>query len=123
MSLFDTLTPTPDLTTYDLILVNTSAGKDSQASMDVVFHAAREAGVANRLVAVHADLGERIEWPGTKELAAEHAAAEARMIERAATPAPGAKAKQPRFRNDLSMADIIAAAERETVGTIPDWNA
>jgi 3'-phosphoadenosine 5'-phosphosulfate sulfotransferase (PAPS reductase)/FAD synthetase len=63
----------PDLASYDFIVVNTSAGKDSQVMMDVVATAAADAGVSDRLVAVHADLG-RVEWPGTRELAAEHAA-------------------------------------------------
>lgn len=63
----------PDLALYDVILVNTSAGKDSQAMLDVVVESARAAGVAERVVAVHADLG-RVEWKGTAELAAEHAA-------------------------------------------------
>lgn len=66
------MTP-PDLTSYDVILVNSSAGKDSQASLDVTVEAARAAGVLDRLVVVHADLG-RVEWPGTRGLAAEHAA-------------------------------------------------
>lgn len=71
---FDVEVPTPDLTTYDLILVNTSAGKDSQVALDLVVRLAREAGVADRLVAVHADLG-RVEWEGTADLAARQAAA------------------------------------------------
>ncbi|MFL0286876.1 hypothetical protein ACJH6J_23915 [Mycobacterium sp. SMC-18] len=37
--------PAPDLTDYDVILVNSSAGKDSQASLDVVVEQARAAGV------------------------------------------------------------------------------
>jgi 3'-phosphoadenosine 5'-phosphosulfate sulfotransferase (PAPS reductase)/FAD synthetase len=64
--------PAPDLAAYDLILVNTSGGKDSQASLDVTVEAADGAGVRDRLVVVHADLG-RVEWPGTRELAEEHA--------------------------------------------------
>jgi 3'-phosphoadenosine 5'-phosphosulfate sulfotransferase (PAPS reductase)/FAD synthetase len=63
----------PDLTDYDVLLVNSSAGKDSQASLDVVVEMARAAGVTDRIVVVHADLGEA-EWPGVPELAAEHAA-------------------------------------------------
>lgn len=63
---------TPNLASYDIILVNTSAGKDSQASLDVVVECARQAGVADRLVAVHCDLG-RVEWAGTRELAEEQA--------------------------------------------------
>jgi 3'-phosphoadenosine 5'-phosphosulfate sulfotransferase (PAPS reductase)/FAD synthetase len=62
----------PALGDYDLILINSSAGKDSQAALDVVATAAQDAGVTDRLVVVHADLG-RLEWPGTRELAAEHA--------------------------------------------------
>jgi len=65
---------TPDLTTFDIILVNTSAGKDSQAMLDYVVEQADIAGVRDRIVCFHADLG-RVEWAGTAELAAEHAAA------------------------------------------------
>ena len=62
-----------DLASFDWIVINTSAGKDSQAMMDVVVEMAREQGVTDRLVAVHCDLG-RMEWQGTMELAKEHAA-------------------------------------------------
>lgn len=58
---------------YDLILVNSSAGKDSQVSLDVVVAEARRLDLLRRIVVVHADLG-RAEWEGTKELAQEHAA-------------------------------------------------
>jgi 3'-phosphoadenosine 5'-phosphosulfate sulfotransferase (PAPS reductase)/FAD synthetase len=64
---------TPDLASFDIILVNTSAGKDSQAMLDYVVEQADAAGVPrSRLVCFHADLG-RVEWPGTPDLAAEHA--------------------------------------------------
>lgn len=63
----------PILFTYDYIVVNTSSGKDSQSLMDVVCTLAKQWGLLNRVVAVHADLS-RVEWPGSKELAAEHAA-------------------------------------------------
>lgn len=59
---------TPDLTSYDFIVINTSAGKDSQAMLDYVMGLVRIAGITDRVVAVHCDLG-RVEWPGTKELA------------------------------------------------------
>lgn len=62
----------PDLTAYDVIVVNSSAGKDSQCMLDVVAEEARELGVLDRLVVVHADLG-RVEWQGTRELAEEQA--------------------------------------------------
>jgi 3'-phosphoadenosine 5'-phosphosulfate sulfotransferase (PAPS reductase)/FAD synthetase len=63
---------TPDLTSYDVLLVNSSAGKDSQAMMTHVVKLAQEQGVSNRLVVVHCDLG-RVEWEGTAELAEEQA--------------------------------------------------
>jgi len=70
-----TVTPAakPRLTDCDIILVNSSAGKDSQATLDLVAGAAREAGVLDRLVVAHTDLGDA-EWDGVPQLAAEHAA-------------------------------------------------
>lgn len=70
-------TPTPYvpevcLSYFDWIVVNTSAGKDSQVMLDVLVKRARDEGLADRLVAVHADLG-RVEWDGTIELAKEQA--------------------------------------------------
>ncbi len=61
---------TPDLTLIDFILVNTSAGKDSQAMLDVIVKMAIEQGVLDRVIAVHCDLG-RAEWSGVAELAQE----------------------------------------------------
>lgn len=58
----------PALDSYDWILVNSSAGKDSQAMLDLVYQLAAAIGVADRLVVVHCDLG-RVEWQGTRELA------------------------------------------------------
>jgi 3'-phosphoadenosine 5'-phosphosulfate sulfotransferase (PAPS reductase)/FAD synthetase len=58
----------PDLTTYDVIEVSTSGGKDSLAMLAHVAELARAAGVLDRVVAVHADLG-RVEWEGTREIA------------------------------------------------------
>lgn len=62
-----------DLKSYDIILINTSAGKDSQAMMDYVMGMATTLGIQDRVVAVHCDLG-RVEWKGTKELAVEQCA-------------------------------------------------
>jgi len=62
-----------DLASYDVILVNSSAGKDSQAMLSAVVELARAAGLVERVVVVHADLG-RVEWEGTKELAGRQAA-------------------------------------------------
>jgi 3'-phosphoadenosine 5'-phosphosulfate sulfotransferase (PAPS reductase)/FAD synthetase len=68
----------PDLATYDRLVVNSSAGKDSQAMLDYVVEQADAASVRDRIVVLHCDLGKSpggqdIEWPGTKELAEEHA--------------------------------------------------
>ena len=68
-----TASATPDLRVYDVVLVNSSAGKDSQASLDVVVEHARAANALAKVVVVHADLGDA-EWDGVPELAAEHAA-------------------------------------------------
>lgn len=62
----------PNLTEYDVILVASSAGKDSQAMLDYVAELAAQAGVSDRVVVLHNDLGE-VEWPGTAELAQEQA--------------------------------------------------
>lgn len=62
-----------NLQEYDWILVNSSGGKDSQAMLDLVVELANLAGVTDRLVVVHCDLG-RVEWSGTRELAARQAA-------------------------------------------------
>lgn len=65
---------TPDLTTYDLWLINSSGGKDSAA---MTAHTVALADFLNfpreRLVMVHADLG-RAEWAGTTEVVKAHAA-------------------------------------------------
>ena len=62
-----------DLAAYDVILVNSSAGKDSQAMLThlVALADAQQLDRA-RLIVVHADLG-RVEWEGTRELAQEQA--------------------------------------------------
>jgi 3'-phosphoadenosine 5'-phosphosulfate sulfotransferase (PAPS reductase)/FAD synthetase len=70
----------PNLASYDLIVVNTSGGKDSQTMMHVLHSQAVQLGIADRLVAVHADLG-RAEWAGTGELVAEQAAAYGMRLE------------------------------------------
>jgi hypothetical protein len=46
----------PDLTTYHWITINSSAGKDSQAMLDVVVEQCDQVGVPrSRLVVAHAD--------------------------------------------------------------------
>lgn len=60
--------PPPDLRGYDWIVISSSAGKDSQAMLDHVCQLASTAGVMERVVVVHCDLG-RVEWKGTADLA------------------------------------------------------
>ncbi len=57
----------PDLSSYDVILVNSSGGKDSQAMLDHVADLAGAAGVRNRVVVLHCDLG-HVEWPGALQV-------------------------------------------------------
>ncbi|GAB3162153.1 hypothetical protein GCM10027258_80610 [Amycolatopsis stemonae] len=76
-ALATTASPAPEvnLHDYDLVLLNTSAGKDSQAMIThVVELADAQRYPRHHFLAVHANLG-RVEWPGTRELAerqAEH---------------------------------------------------
>jgi 3'-phosphoadenosine 5'-phosphosulfate sulfotransferase (PAPS reductase)/FAD synthetase len=71
--MFPRTTPVPDLHRYDVVILNTSAGKDSSATMAYVVDVARDQGYPlTQIVAVHADLG-RAEWPGVAELAGRHA--------------------------------------------------
>ena len=61
------------LSTYDWIVVSSSAGKDSQAAMHLAWELAIQHDVPmHKIVVVHADLG-RVEWEGTKELAEKQA--------------------------------------------------
>ncbi|AJF70479.1 hypothetical protein SVTN_40690 (plasmid) [Streptomyces vietnamensis] len=53
----------------DKILVSTSGGKDSLVCGHRVVTLAAEAGCLDKVVMVHADLGEESEWPGVRELA------------------------------------------------------
>ena len=64
--------PEVRLADWDVILLNTSGGKDSQTMMNEVCRRADTEGIErSRLVAVHANLG-RVEWPGTLELVQAH---------------------------------------------------
>ena len=62
----------PDLASYDVIEISSSGGKDSLAMKVHVAGLLREAGLLERGIVVHADLG-RVEWPGTPELVEEQA--------------------------------------------------
>ena len=60
--------PVGDLSKFRWIVVNSSAGKDSQTALHVVVEACRKQRIPlGRVVVSHQDLGEA-EWPGTQEL-------------------------------------------------------
>lgn len=62
-----------ELGAYDFWAINSSAGKDSQASLDFMVEYADAIGFPrDRIVVLHADLG-RAEWKGTRELAEKQA--------------------------------------------------
>jgi 3'-phosphoadenosine 5'-phosphosulfate sulfotransferase (PAPS reductase)/FAD synthetase len=63
---------TPNLADYDLILLNTSGGKDSSVAALKVTKLAEEQGVKDRLLLVHATFGE--EWPGVIDIVHKQAA-------------------------------------------------
>lgn len=57
------------LSDYDYVIVNSSAGKDSQCMMQAISRMAQsEQYPRSRVIVAHADMG-RMEWPGTRELA------------------------------------------------------
>jgi len=61
--------PAGGLHAYDVVLVSTSGGKDSQTQLVEIVKLADAVGFSrSKIVAVHADLG-RAEWQGTEELA------------------------------------------------------
>lgn len=62
-----------DLASFDLILVNTSGGKDSALAAWYVTALAEALGIKDRIVAVHATFAE--EWEGTPELVQRQCAA------------------------------------------------
>ena len=69
------MTSEPNLNNYDLVLINSSAGKDSQCMLTHLVELADQQGCPRtRHLVVHADLG-RVEWPGTLELARRQAEA------------------------------------------------
>lgn len=57
---------------FDLIVIFSSGGKDSQTALRAALRRAKRDGVLARVIVVHNDLG-RIEWAGTRELAEEQA--------------------------------------------------
>lgn len=106
-----------DISRFDLIVVNTSGGKDSVAMLDVVCEQARGAGVLSRVVAVHADLG-RVEWPGTRELAERQAHAQGVRLEVCSRMGGVAKRDGKAYRAGEQYGDLLDYVERR--GRWPD---
>jgi len=83
---------TPKLDTYDRIIINSSAGKDSAAMLHQMVADADAQGVSrSKLLVVHCDLG-KVEWKGVRELAekqADHYGIEFLAVSRPKTDAPG----------------------------------
>jgi 3'-phosphoadenosine 5'-phosphosulfate sulfotransferase (PAPS reductase)/FAD synthetase len=68
------------LTGADIIVINSSAGKDSMAMLAYLAWHVKRLGLSDRVVVIHnnlgvTDTGEPIEWHGVEDLAREHAAA------------------------------------------------
>ncbi|MET9779281.1 phosphoadenosine phosphosulfate reductase family protein [Streptomyces sp. NPDC006367] len=55
------------------LLVQSSSGKDSVVALDRVVRWAKAAGCLDKVVVVHADIGEEAEWPGVRDLARQQA--------------------------------------------------
>lgn len=58
---------------FDLFVIQTSGGKDSQTALRRAALVFEAAGVMSRTYVQHNNLGERVEWPQVPELAAEQA--------------------------------------------------
>ena len=61
-----------ELSTFDVIIVSSSAGKDSSVALEAAYRECKRLGLLDRLVVVHADLGSD-EWLNTGALAHEQA--------------------------------------------------
>lgn len=105
---------------HDFAFWNTSAGKDSMALGVALVELARAQGYPlERIVAVHCDLG-RVEWAGTAELAAEHAAALGVRFYRVAKDVDLLEQVSQRHRNLLAKAaELRAQAETLSAAGAP----
>jgi 3'-phosphoadenosine 5'-phosphosulfate sulfotransferase (PAPS reductase)/FAD synthetase len=113
---------------YDIIGLNTSAGKDSVATAIRMVGWANELGIADRMVFIHADLGDRIEWPDTAAYAAaeaEHLLPGARfeIVTRVGTISDGASRANKTY--GIKNPPLYAAGEARgdiVDGVIARWN-
>ncbi len=114
----------PNLSSYHWIVINSSAGKDSQAMLDYVTRLAREEGVEDRIVVVHADLG-RVEWKGTKALferQAAHYGHPTFVVTRMGKVCPG-RGKSRHYRPLDSRENALTYEQGEVYGDILDYVA
>lgn len=111
---------TPELESYDHIVVNSSGGKDSQAQLDRVVQLCDERGIPrDRIVVMHADLGQA-EWDQTKELAksqADHYGLRFEWVEREA----GDLLEQVRDRHHRLQQRLLDAEKLKASG-FAVWN-
>lgn len=69
LALFEPDIPQVNLWDYDLVIINSSAGKDSLATLIAVYRLAIEQRYpSDRLVVQYNPLGDRVTWPGTKNM-------------------------------------------------------
>ncbi|WP_432137301.1 phosphoadenosine phosphosulfate reductase family protein [Streptomyces sp. bgisy154] len=66
-------TPVELIQAAHAILVQSSAGKDSVVALHRVVQWAKAAGCLDKVVVVHADIGQDAEWPGVRNLAQQQA--------------------------------------------------
>ncbi len=106
-----------DIASYDWIAVSSSGGKDSQAMLDYVTELALAAGVADRIVVIHADLG-RVEWEGTGELAHAQAKHYGHRFELVSRIGREATVSGKTYKAGEKFGDLLDYAERR--GAWPD---
>ena len=112
---------TPDLESYDYILINSSAGKDSQAMLTRMVELADERGYPrDRLIVVHADLG-RVEWDDTKELAEQQAKHYGLRFETVAREEDLLDQVQTRFNTLTANANALAEVIKGSGLVEPTW--
>ena len=112
---------TPDLNSYDYILINSSAGKDSQAMLTRMVELAERVNYPKeRLIVVHADLG-RVEWDGTVELAKRQADHYNLRFEKVSRDEDLLSQVETRFitlsKNAKGLAEVVAGSKL----TNPTW--
>ena len=110
-NLFEQRDPEPSLSDFDLIVVSTSGGKDSQAMLSMLATRARELGILERLVAIHADLG-AMEWPDTLDYARRQAEHEGVRFERCTRIGREARRDSSVYTRGEKYGDLLDYTER-----------